>query len=222
MSIWATALDDLKGLLDEGNLDKYAYRKRCLGDCNGTNLSFKTFDNLRQTDFTTASPPVGVWISGVLQDPAIITEDFPDSGDFTISVVTQNTDIVEASYYYRWFLDSELIQYLISATNWLSLGSDYTTLGEGLRPGALKFAASDAYQKLAIRWARKLSEGFMLNDAPGTDMVGKMIIEYGNIATKYREDAEKVRDDFYSRSGQQKSPAWAFSFGHVQDPVPKE
>lgn len=222
MSTWLTAVTDLRTLLDEGDQDKLAYRKRCLGDCNGTNVYFKTFDFRRQTDFTTATAPLGVWKNGILLTASDITTDYPTSGDFVLSVAPVDGDVVEGSYYYRWFLDEEMTQFLITATNWLALGSDFLSLGEGLRPSALRYAASEAYQKLAIRWARNLSEGYMLNDAPARDRVGQMIKEYQETALKYREDAEKVRDDYYSRSGQQKQPLWAFVPGRIIDNVPKE
>ncbi|HCW05856.1 MAG TPA: hypothetical protein DGG95_00630 [Cytophagales bacterium] len=219
---WDTALADLRTVLDEGSQDKLAYRKRCLGDVNGVNTSFKTFDNRRETDFTTVSAPLGVWVNGTLLAASGVTTDYPTSGDFVLAAAPANGEYVEASYYYRWFLDTELEQFLVSGSEWLALGSDYTQVSEGLRPGALKYAASEAYQKLAVRLSRRLSEGFMLNDAPAVDTVGKMVTEYGQIALKYREDAEKVRDDFYSRSGQQKQPLFGFVLGRIKDNVPKQ
>lgn len=219
---WDTAVVDIRTLLDEGAEDKLIYRKRCLGECNGVNTFFKTFDNRRLTDFTNVEFPLGVWLSGVLQDSSAVSEDVLDSGDFILAEAPADGSVVEASYYCRWFLDTELTQFLASASQWLALGSDFTKVAEPLRPGALKYAASDAYQKLVIRWARRLSEGYMLNDAPATEEVGKMIAQYTDIAMKYREDAQKIRDDYYSRSGTQLSPAWSFALGRVIDNVPKE
>lgn len=219
---WTTALTDIRTLLDEGDEDKLCYRKRCLGECNAVNLLFKTFDSRRTTDFTTAELPLGVWLNGVLIDAADVTLDFPVSGDFELADAPIDGDVIEASYYFRWFIDSELTQFLTTSSEWLALGSNYTNISESLRPAALNYAAGEAYQKLALKWTRRLSEGYMLNDAPATDEVGKMIQQYGDLALKYQAKAKDVRDDFYSRSGTQLSPSYGFSPGRVRDNVPKE
>lgn len=218
---WTDAVLNIKTLLDEGDSDKLVYRKKCFGELNGTNLNFKTFEFRRVTDFTSAEFPLGVWINGALLSSNDVTDDFKESGDFQLKVAPVDGDVVEASYYHRWFTDDELIQFLVTASQWLAFGSDYTATGEGFRPSALKYAASEAYQKLALRWARRLSEGFLLNDAPATDQVGKMIEGYTKAALDYRAEAEKIRDDYYSRSGQQKQPLFGFALGTVQDNVPK-
>lgn len=221
MAAWVDALSDIRTLLDEGNADKVTYRKRCLGQLNGENTLFKTFDNRRVTDFTSSEIPLGVWIDGVLANGVVVT-DYPETGDFELSTAPDDGSVIEASYYFRWFTDEELNSFLIAGSQWLSLGDDFLLIVSGLRPAARMYAASEAYQKLAIRWTRKLSEIFMLNDAPATEDVGKMIQQYADISLKYRESAIKARDDYYSKSGMQLEANWAFSPGHVRDNVPKQ
>lgn len=218
---WTTAISDIRALLSDGDQDKNYYRKRCLGQINGVNTNFKTFEFRRVTDFTTAAAPLGVWLNGTLLAASGVSFDYPDSGDFTLSSAPIDGDVLEASYYAKWFLDTELIQFLTTASQWLAFGSDYTQVAEAFRPAALKYATSEAYQKLVIRWALRASDTFMLNDAPAAENMGKMIDQYKQIAIDYRKDAEVIRDDYYSRSGQQKQPLWGFGLGNVQDNVPK-
>lgn len=221
MSTWSTAVTDLRTNLSDGDQDKVYYRKRVLGQIDGTNTAFRTFEFRRVTDFTTASAPFGVWLNGVLVDSSGINADYFDSGDFVLNTAPSDGDVLEASYYARWFIDTELQQFLTTACEWLAFGSDYTQIAVGFRPAALKYAASEAYQKLAIRWALQVQETFLLNDSKTAENMGKMVTQYKDIGLSYRKEAEKVRDDYYSRSGAQKQPLWGFNLGNVTDPVPK-
>lgn len=217
---WATASSDLRTLLSDASTDKHRYRKRVFGEVNGVNTSFKTFEFRRITDFSTAVGPLGIWIDGVLQANTIVDQDFVGTGDFYLNDAPADGSIVEASYFIQWFRDEELENFLRLASNWLSLGDLYENLGQGLRPAALKYAAAEAYQKLALRWAEHLSETFLLNDAP--DEKRMAIVEvYRKQSLDLRKEAETVRDDFYSRSGQQKQPLFASLVGTVVDNVPK-
>lgn len=218
---WTTAALDLRNLLSDGDIDKARYRKRVFGEVNGTNTHFKTFEFRRTTDFSTSSLPLGVWVSGVNVGTSGITSDSPVTGDFDLLVAPTDGQVVEASYYIQWFLDTEIINFLRLSTNWLGLGDDPLVVGQGLRPAALKYAASDAYQKLAIKWAEMLSEQFMLNDSPDKDKNFKIVDAYMKAAAQFRKDAEAVRDDFYSRSGREKQPLFGNNVGAVSDNVPK-
>lgn len=217
---WLNPENDLRVLLSDGTMDKHRYRKRVFGDVNGVNTRFKTFEFRRYTDFTTAVAPLGVWKNGVLLNSSDISFDDTNSGDFILAVAPVDGEVIEASYYIQWFKDSEIQNFLRLGSNWLALGDDYTAISSGLRPAALKYAASDAYQKLALRWAEHLAETYLLNDAP--DEKRMQIVEaYRKASLDARKDAETVRDDFYSRSGQQKQPLWSSSVGKISDPVPR-
>lgn len=216
---WTTALDDLRTLLSDGATDKLRYRKRVFGECNGVNTSFKTLEFRRITDFTVAVAPFGIWISGALQLPATVSTDFTQSGDFVLATAPTDGQVVEASYYVQWFTDAEINQFLRLSSNWLSMGDVFANLSEGLRPAALKYAASEAYQKLALRWTESLQETYLLNDSKEQDF--SIVDQYRESAKMYREDAEKVRDDFYSKSGQQKQALFGNNLGTVIDVQPK-
>lgn len=217
---WTNPTLDLRTLLSDGTADKHRYRKRVFGEINGTNKSFKTFEFRRVTDFTTATSPLGIWKDGVYQGSAAVTSDNIETGDFVLVTAPADGSVLEASYYIQWFTDTEITNFLRLASNWLSLGDDYTVIGSGLRPACLKYAAAEAYQKLSLRWAEHLSENFLLNDAPDEKRMA-VVEAYRKQALDYRKEAETVRDDYYSRSGQQKQPLFATSVGRVTDNVPR-
>lgn len=217
---WTTALVDLRNLLSDGPMDKYRYRKKVFGQIDGVNTRFKTFEFRRITDFKQDLKPQGVWLNGSILNSTDISVDTLQTGDFELSVAPADGSILEASYYIQWFLDSEITIFITTASQWLAVGSDFTTIQEGLRPAALKYAAAEAYQKLALRWSEQSSEGFLLDDAPDEKRMN-IVNQYLNASTTLRKDAEAIRDDFYSRSGQQKQPSFGMLMGNVSDPVPK-
>lgn len=226
---WTTAASDLRTMLSDNAKDKHCYRKKVLGDANGTNTRFKTMEfrriqNFKQTDNLQpdfAAPPLGVWKNGVLLTPADFADDYPPLGDFTLTTAPENTDTLEASYFAQWFNDEEIIQFLRISCNWLALGDDYTTaVGPGLRPAALKYAAAEAYQKLASRWSQMLSEQFLMQDAQEKGRF-QIVDAWMKAADQNRKEAYKSRDDFYSRSGQQNVPYASSIQGSVPNPVPQ-
>jgi hypothetical protein len=218
---WGTPSLDLRTLLSDGPTDKVRYRKKVFGELNGTNKSFRTLEFRRLTNFTTAVAPLGVWLNGSLLAAASVSVDYIESGDFNLVTAPVDGDRLEASYYIQWFTDTEISQFLRLGTNWLGLNDDYTGLLEGLRPAVLKYAASEAYQKLALRWAESIQETFLLNDATNDKTRFAIVDQYRKSAEVFRKDAEAVRDDFYSRSGQQKQPLFASIAGAATDVQPK-
>lgn len=225
---WLTPESDLRTQLSDNATDKHNYRKRVFGECNGTNVRFKTLEFRRLNDFADVNPinpgytapPLGVFKSGVLLTQADIASDNPPTGDFILAVAPADGDVIEASYYAQWFTDAEIQQFLRVACNWMSLGDDYTTLADGLRAAALKYAAAEAYQKLAIRWSQMLSEQFLLSDAVEKDRFA-IVDAWKRAEDSARKEAYKSRDDFYSRSGQANIPYASSIQGAVPNPVPR-
>src|SRR5215210_7822064 len=107
---WTTAAVDLRTLLSDGAQDRNAYRKKCFGDVNGVNTSFRTVEFRRVTDFTSQSgsaAPLGIYVGGVRVVYTGVASDDTSSGEFVLSIPPTPGQDVEASYYYRWFLDTE-------------------------------------------------------------------------------------------------------------------
>jgi len=230
---WTSAESDLRTQLSDNSTDKHCYRKSIFGECNGVNKRFKTLEFRRLNNFKNATapippavdpsytpPPLGVWKNGVLIAHAGIAEDFPALGDFELVDAPADGDRMEASYFAQWFTDDEIKQFLRIACNWLARGDDWLQIEQGLRPAALRYASAEAYEKLSSRWAQRLSEQYALQDAVDKDRFNP-IDAWRKASELNRKEAYKVRDDFYSRSGQSNIPYASSIRGTVSNPVPK-
>jgi hypothetical protein len=215
---WTTSLSDLRTLLSDNATDKLRHRKPLVGKQDGTNRVFKTFEFRRITALVgAAGTPLGVFVNGALV--AASAEDLV-SGEVTLTAAPLNTDQLSATYYIQWFVDSELQGFLTTATKWIgNLGDDVTQVPDGLQPAVLRYAAADAYQKLALRWAERLSDVSVLENGPKDD-IPKAIDSYRNMAAQYRKEAFNERDDFYKRQGRANEPAWRTNAGRVRDVTP--
>jgi hypothetical protein len=212
----------LRQAISDGPEDKYCDQKKCFGKTNGSNLQFKTFEFRRVTNFTTATWPLGVFINGVLQPASIVNEDDVDSGNFLLQSIDAPADgtVVEASYYYQWFTDSELDQFLQNASNWLQFGSTYANVPDGLNMALLNFASKEAYLKAAMKYSVRQAATYKLEDAPSEDIL-KSIQAFQQMAKDFAATAETMRNDYYTRSGAALAPNFGFATGNVRDPVPR-
>lgn len=214
---WTTSVADLRTLLSDGEADRYCRRKKVFGRQNGSNKTFFTFEFRRVTDFTSTEEPLTVYVNG---SAAGITADDPGTGFFTLATAPANNDILEATYYYQWFTDAELTAFLTSAVRWLGLGTDPSTLDDGLVPAALQYAAKDAYYKMALRWRERASTAFMLEDAPRKEAIEAATGFEALVKSSYAM-AKELRNDFYGRQGQANAPVFGVAFGSVRPVTPR-
>lgn len=215
------AISDLRTLLSDGPTDKLCYRKRVIGDVNGTNLRFKSFEFRRVTNFKTDTDlSLGIFVAGVRLDPATqITSDSPAVGEAVIVTAPTNNQRVEMSYYSQWFLDAELTVFLKNAAQWIGNGENPLTIPVGLQPAALYYAAQEAYHKLALRWAQRMAEVYKMEDAPTGE--NAPINPYRGLAKDAKEKSETLRKNYYARNDQAAAPLFGFALGTVQEVVPK-
>ncbi len=213
---WATSTTDLRRLLSDGSTDKLKHRKRVLGQINGANTVFKTFEFRRVTDLSTATAPFGVYVDG---SAVAVSSDDLSVGEFTLASAPLDGSVVEATYYNQWFNDSELDGFLLSAANWLGFASA-SAIVEGLRPAAIHYAAQEAYMKLSLRWAEHLSETYRLEDAPA-DQTMDVVESYKDLAEFMHKKSVDLRDQFYTRQGRNLQPISTSILGNVRDVVPK-
>ena len=222
-----TATTALRSLVNDGPADKLCQSKKLVGVQDGVNLTFKTFEFRRVGTFVGPIPvafPQGVYKNGALLNARDIKVDDPASGVFMLrgtgtGTAPQPRDLFTATYYYQWFTDAELQSFLSNASNWLSLGSNYLTIPDGLNASALDFAARECYRKAAVKFTQRMSEVYKTEDAP--EGVQDMIDTWRSLAKDFMASAEKMRDDFYSRAGQANQPLFGFGLGRVTDPVPR-
>lgn len=211
---WTTSLADLRRLLNDGPTDKLRWRKRILGQMDGINLTFKTFEMRRVTDFTTATGVVGVYLNQTRILNAGIASDDLEVGEFSLAVAPVDGDVLEATYYTQHFNDSELDEFLVEARNWIG-ASSVTDIADGLRPAALSYAAARAYQKLIMRYSDPMAAVYLMQDMP--DETRSSFMESMRSAMKDLEKTSKdVRKQFYTRQDQNEQPLFGVVRGVVR------
>lgn len=221
--MWASTADGisaLRTLLSDGPTDKLASQKKLLGNINGSNVKFKTFEARRITNFTTAIAPLGVYVNGSLQAGGAISGDDTATGVVTLATAPMDGTEVAASYYYQWFLDSELDAFLQTSSNWLLSSVTYVGTPGGLIPSALSYAASEAFHKLSVQMSIRSSAAYRLEDAPQKDVM-EAAKSFQDIAKNFEERAIRQRDDFYTRQGQANQPLSAYSLGNLSAVTPR-
>lgn len=216
MSDWINAKPDLRRTLNDGDTDKLYHRKAVFGQVNGTNADFKTLEKRRVTNLTTATAPLGVYVNGVI---AAVTTDDLEVGQFTLGTPPTGGDIVEATYYVQFFLDSELDGFLADSSEWLGNNGDPLLTQEGLRPASLQYSAYLAYQKLAMRFHENLSTTYRLEDAPTEGNI-KYLEWLNSMADGFLKRATSLRQNFYARNDQASAPLYAVAIGAVPRNVP--
>lgn len=215
----ATAILALRSLIFDGPMDKIAAQKAVVGIKDGTNISFKTFEYRRTTNFGSPSYPEGIYKNGTLVSS---TQDDASSGAFTVdpSDAPGARDEFVATYYYQWFLDSDLDGFLQNASNWIGLGTTYAKIPDGLNPAALDYAAREAYRSAAVKTSIRMSATYKTEDAPTEDMINSVNM-WKSMAQDFLDSAQKQRASYYSRQDQFEAPLFAFSLGRVTDPTPR-
>lgn len=203
---WTNAIVDLRTVLSDTSISKYCYRKRVFGEINGVNVTYKTLETRRINDFSTYA---SVWKNGILLPLADTVSDDSVTGEFSLLVAPIDGDVIEASYYYQWFVDSELTSFLEAAASWLGFNGQYTNLDSGLYTAAKYYAACEAFMNLASRFNQSWSDQYRLEDAPDSNK-GQASAQYWKAAEDFRTRALQARDDFYKRQGRQLQPSWDF------------
>ena len=215
---WDTAIVDVRTILSDGSTDKLRWIKAVLGQQDGSNTKFKTFEARRVSALVGATGvPLGVFVNNALV--TVSSEDL-ESGQFILSAAPANGDLVRATYYVQWFTDAEITQFLVTSSEWIQSTDDYTSLDRGLWPAAKMYSGALAYQKLVIRFAQNIAETFQLYDAPDGKRFDP-IKTYSDIATKMMKQAFELRDDVYkNRKGQALAPIARAIRGRVRDVPP--
>jgi len=228
--VWSNPLAELRVLLSDQDTDRLRYRKQCLGRVAGGNLTFKTLEFHRVTDFsasgTTAPEGVYVTASGIttrLPYTAFASDD-PDVGEFTIApassgLIPQNCE-VRATYYTQWWTDADLNNALTEAANWIGLAGVVSGIEAGLRPAALYYAGQVSLHKMCIRWIENWNDVYQL-EKPPQDM-DAFVKLYRDMALDYQKKSEGLRKQLYTRNDQNESPLFFSIAGQVRDPMPKQ
>jgi hypothetical protein len=216
---YQTGIADLRLLLSDQGDDRYVYRHRCLGQIDGNNVQFKTFFRRRVTNFTTAlTGGEGVYVDGSQVLQASVGWDNQETGEFafTIAGVPQEGSIVEASYYYQWFDDSELDTFLQQSSRWLQGFNDYTQTNAALIDALIKYGASQGYAKMAQRWRTYMSQDYRVEDAP-KDSPTYTTNDFLSLSKYFRAEALASRTEYMeTRQGRALQPLFGSIRGNVR------
>jgi hypothetical protein len=148
MAIWeiTSAIASLRSLLGDGPTDKYEFKANVYPTPDTVTTRFF----VGQTRLVPDS--LEVYHNGVLVAPSGITDIDVAKGSFTKAPAPSGE--ILASFYYQWFTDAELIEFLNEATNMLlgleSVSGDFAI---GLRPTLMQFACYNAYMRKAAEFA---------------------------------------------------------------------
>lgn len=217
MSTWTTSTSDLRKLLADGDTEKLSWRKTVFGNVDGSNKRFKTFEYRRVTDLTTATSPEGIFINN---SAVTVASDFQEVGEFELATAPTEGQTIEATYYVQWFTETELENFLQSASYHLGFTS-VDNVPPSLRISALQYGAGDAYSNLALRYTRVMGDHYRVNDLP-KEYAQRMAESYRALAKDAYDLAQKLRDDYYTRQGQALQPLFANVWGAAPNPQPKE
>lgn len=153
MAAWdiSAAISSLRSLLGDNSTDKFEFK---------TNV-YPTPDNVTTRFFTGSTRLVSgslqVYAAGTLVPsgaPSGIIDIDTEKGSFELARAPSGHIELQASFYYQWFKDTELTEFLTAAANMVG----YETVTDGALPilarGALlDFACYYAYMKKAAEFA---------------------------------------------------------------------
>lgn len=213
------ALTELRKLLNDNATDKLRALKPVIGKIDGKNVTFKTFEFRRTTDFTNVEWPFGVFINDG-SDPQKVTEDDEATGFFQIESAPNPGDILTATYYVQFFTDDDLTTCLVNAGRWIQNSDTFVNIAPGLQPTALKYAAGEAYEKLSEKFQEHMSATFRTEDAPDDEKVAT-VNSYYTKAEKFKDMARKEQLEYYQRQGTAEQPLFGTSLGRVRDVPPR-
>jgi len=204
---YSTAITELRQLLGDTEFHKKATNKRILGAVDGVNTLFFTYDKRIMTNTFQA------FVNGV-EVQANVDDEI--KGQITLANAPDINSKVNASYYWRFWLDEELQNFLNkgaeSTGQFTSLIPDnaYLSIQPGLKQAALFFASNMAIKSLIqFMINRRHSEEFLLEQDNNSDSnFSSMITALNAQAKSFWDEAVFHRDDFYKRLGKRNAPAF--------------
>ncbi len=222
---YTEAIAELRQLLSDGETDKRSTKKKLLGNIDGVNTTFTTYDKHIIED------TLEVFINDNVVT-ASLTD--PNSGEVELTSAPSGNMKLTASYYWQWWTDVELQNFLnkgaesvgqVDGTNTGGGSSDvaYLQIPQGVRTAALYYAAGHANQKLIqYMMNRRHSGEFLLEQDKGGDEGFALIIQQmrGEMNDMFKQ-AQQFRDDFYRRQGRRNAPVVAVKLGRTKNYGPR-
>lgn len=212
---YSSAVIELRQIIADTEFNKKATKKKLIGPVDGNNTSFVTYDKRIYSD------SVEVFVNGELASFSVVDE---IKGELLLATAPDKNTKVEASYYWRFWIDDELKNFLNkgaeSTGQYGSTSPDqaYLNIEPGLKNAALYFAASLATRSLIFYITnRRHSEEFLIEQDKNDDTNFSQTITAMNTQAKALWDqAVFHRDDFYKRLGKRNKPSFGVKMGSTR------
>ena len=156
MAAWevSSAISSLRSLLGDNATDKFEFKVDVFPTPDSVTKRF--FVGQTRVD----ADSLQVYVAGIQTvsgAPSGIVDLDAAKGSFDLGIAPSGSVSVQASFYYQWFTDPELIEFLTSAGTMLGFESIADAgLPVGVRAATLDFAAYYAYMKKAAEFADSL------------------------------------------------------------------
>jgi len=215
-----TAVADLQRFVNDGPLDRFVKEKIVVNPADGVNTTFLVWDErLIGSTLVVSLDFVPVLFSSITQP--LDSNGINITGQFTLATPPPQGTGIRASYFFQFFLLAELQEALQMAAQELNETDDITLVASGLKLAALSFAGSFAYQRLAIRWAQKLSNRFLMIEEPQNNENMMRPNMFRQIAKDLWDQGVKLRDSFYMRHGRRNAPAFNRFYPRIPNVGPR-
>jgi hypothetical protein len=157
------AVYQLRSLLGDLSTDKFQFKVQAFPATDGITTVFHFGETLL------VAGSLEVFLDGLLvEDPTDYTSEL-ETGTIEMLVAPPAESVLQASYHFQWFIDSQAEAFLTNAGN--LIGLEFVTdetLPFGLRPALLHFACYYAYMKKAADTADSLvasAEGYQVDQS---------------------------------------------------------
>lgn len=208
MILYTTAINDLRTLLGDTCYSKRASKKGVVGQIDGVNVDFVTYDK------RVIPETFQVYLDNSLVQ--VVAFD-PISGEFVLQTAPLENSKLKSSYYFNWWLDADIVDFLNKGAQACSLFDpscpefSYEEAPPGLRQPMLYFAAHDANRALVqYLLNRRHAEEFLIQqDGNDDENYSKMIEALMKQAKEFYTMAMDLRDDYYKRQGRRDKPSFA-------------
>lgn len=188
MAVWdiSSAVTSLRSLLGDNPGDKYEFKTDVFPTPDGVTTRFF----VGQTRL--AAGTLEVYKNGVLIQAVSGSAVNVAKGEFTYETEEGplRRGLLQASFYYQWFTDSDLEAFLTEAAQMLQFDSPSADFAVGLRPTLMSWACYNAYMRKAAEFAETVSAaaaGYTFDRksaSPNWKALAETALEQGNAKLK--------------------------------------
>lgn len=150
------------------------------------------------------TPPFSLRIDGTFNQAA--SSYSLTRGMFTTLFRPQAT--IMADYFFQLFTDADLSDFIAMAIDWMNLGVTSTSQLQPTQVRAVHFYAAYLACQGLIRRTNDLIDQAAGQVRANLNDIGK---KYAALGIEMKNEATKMRDDFYKRSGQREAPILAYA-----------